>query len=261
MFTFFQKYFILHNVKKNKEYLNSLTHLPEYIQDDEAFILKMLEVNKTYHTKQRSKKFDTLLNLVSERLKDDTDFVKNMIYQASTKNIEFASVRLRNDMAVMSMAIKKSPSCIKYMGLDLKKDIDFAYYAMQCSVSGTEFKYFDYSIQHNLEFALDTLKKRPKIYPHLPKEFKLDEQFVAIMKNYCIHHEEYFLFFHQEQKSNLAFNLELLKINPKIVQHLNQNILKLIGQADPIETLENHVLREKLINDPIEVKAAKRVKI
>jgi hypothetical protein len=260
MFTFFQRYFILHNIKKNPEYLNSLTSLPPNIACDEGFIISMLETNQIAHTK-KNKKFDTLLNLVSEHLKDDTEFIKLVILKASTSNIQFATERARNDFGLMQLVIKRSPSCIKYMGEDLKNNIDFADYAMSCSRSGTELQYFHQDIKHNYDFILDILKNKPKIFSSLPKEFKQDSQLLSIMKEHCERLDEFFPYFHEEQKNDPAFNLELLKRNPLVIKHFNDKIKKIISNQEPIEALENYILREKLLSENKEIKIAKKIKI
>lgn len=260
MLTFFHKYFILHNIKSNKNYLQALRKLPTSLEDNEEFFIQMIKTHLKEHPNTKTLK--RVLNLASNRLKNKEDFVEDVLVLTTMDNIEFASADIKNNENVMSLVVSRKSTLAKHMGQALRSNLDFAYTVLHYSVVGNEIRYFHGAIQNNYELALFSIKKYPKSYTYFSPNLKTHPEVLSIMKEHFKKHESYFSYLTKSLKNEPQFVLESLKENVKIYEFIGQKLKSVIDITCPIESLENFILRNKLVNNSTnEIKSAKRIKI
>lgn len=261
MITLFKKYFILHNIKKNRDYLNSITYLSPKLSEDKDFFLKMLSTHKNCH---KNRQFKALLSLMAPACQDDKDFVLALMQLSSVHNIQYASDRIKADKHVMEFVVSKNAVMVKHASYGLRQDLNFAYYTMAHAQHGSVLQAFDYSIKNNKEFALQILKSKVNytVYPSLSAKLKRDIDVLNCIKKGIKENGEIFKLLDSKLKNDVSFVLEMLKMNPYVMPYVGKKIKQIIKNADPIEALENFSLREKLLTESENtIKVGKKIKI
>lgn len=270
MLHFFHKYFLLYNIKKSKDYLPQLTHLPNFMADDENFFIDMIKIHQKAFPNTAILK--RVLHLASDRLKDNEEFIEQVLSLTSMNNIEFASEKMKNNINLMSFVVSQKCTLAKFMGKDLRSNLEFAYFTLNYSQVGNEMRLFEGQIQNNVDLALFSVKKFPKSYTYFSSKIKENPQVLSIMKEHYTQYESYFSCIINKLKNDPSFVLDALRENKKIYPFIGKKLKEVVMKDSPIESLERYILKEKLFPSCLEVdanmqeknvnvKVAKRIKI
>jgi hypothetical protein len=260
MINYFHRFFILYNIKKSKDYLPTLTHLPQSIANDPEFFIKMIETHKKAFPNSAILK--RVLNIASPSLKNNEDFIEQVLSLTSMNNIEFASDSIKNNINVMSLVVSQKCTLAKFMGKELRSSLEFAYFVLNYSTVGNEMRLFEGKIQNNLELAKFSIKKYPKSYTYFSSNIKENSEILSIMKEHYKQYESHFSHLINRLKKDPEFVLDALRENPKIYPFIGKNLKDVVSKQFPVESLEQYILKEKLSSkNEQEMKPIKKIKL
>ena len=126
-----------------------------------------------------------MLKNFSPELQDDEDIVKEAV-NIHGNAIQYASERLRDNIDVATIAVKKNQLSFKFLGPNLKNKKKFILDNLESNISSGEiFKYCDESLKKDRSFVIDFIKKNAFGLKYCASEFKLDREiaFLALESN------------------------------------------------------------------------------
>lgn len=135
--------------------------------------------------------------------------------------IRIISDKLRADKNIMSIAIKISPSCLKYASDELRNDLDIIKLAISFGHKDI-FQYASPEIKQNRDIMLELIKKSADYFKDADSGLQNDRAFIleAVAVN-----PEAFYFATRELKIDKNFVLKVATVRPEALQFASSSLL------------------------------------